>query len=82
MLNEYQIKEAILERLNAASGSINTVHIHHTDGVMRGLLWALTGKDHGTYLTENVARIMDLAGIPYTVSKNGMVNYDLPNKTD
>ena len=67
MLTEEQIRDAIRERLRAARGSCNSAHIHHTDGVMRGLIWALTGKDPGTYLVNNVPRMLEMADIPHRV---------------
>ena len=42
------IRRAIVARLRAVNGSCNRSHLDHTDGVIRGLLWALTGVDHGT----------------------------------
>jgi hypothetical protein len=64
MLTEAQIRTAIVNRLDALSGSCNRTHIDHNDGVIRGLLWALTGKDPGCYLTANTLALCQLAGIP------------------
>jgi hypothetical protein len=60
------IRRAIVERVNAGEGQ-SRAYLDHLDGVLRGLLWALTGEDPGTYLTEDLARIFTLAGIPHRV---------------
>lgn len=77
MLTKYQIKLAILERLTALSGNCNSSLLSHTDGVIRGLVWAFTGKDPGTYLTEDTAKIFDLVGIVY-IREGDMLKWDYP----
>lgn len=77
MLNEQQIREALLQRLKAVNGSCNETHLVHNEGVVRGLLWALTGEDHGTRLLENVKHVLDLAGIKNKLSADGQqVEYE------
>jgi hypothetical protein len=66
MLTEKQIQEAIIGRLTAMSGSCNRGHLDHNDGVLRGLLWAMSGEDPGTYLSTDTARVLLLAGIKHT----------------
>jgi hypothetical protein len=67
------IRRAIVERVNAGEGQANRAYLDHLDGVLRGLLWALTGEDPGTYLTEDLARIFTLAGIPHRVEGSRVV---------
>lgn len=74
MSNE-QLRNAIIGRLKAVSGSCNSTHIDHNDGVFRGLIWAMTGEDPGTYLTADVPNLLQLSGIPYQV-KDGMVHFE------
>ena len=74
MLTESQLRKAIEARLDAISGSCNRTHLDHNDGVFRGLLWALTGVDPGTYLLRDVAKLCELAGIPYRIDR-GTVHY-------
>jgi hypothetical protein len=64
MMTTHQIQQAALERIHAVSGSCNSAHIAHNDGVLRGLIWALTGDDPGTYLTTDMERVFRLLGIP------------------
>jgi hypothetical protein len=64
MMDRTQLRQAIRDRLIAANGSCNHTHITHTDGVVRGLLWALTGQDYGTELTRDVLTVCQIAGIP------------------
>jgi hypothetical protein len=66
------IRRAIVERVNAGEGRGNR-YLDHLDGVLRGLLWALTGEDPGTYLTGDLARIFRLAGIPHRVEGSRVV---------
>ena len=72
MLTEAQIRDVIKSRLEAIQGSCNSAHIHHNDGVFRGLIWALTGEDPGHYLTKDCARLLDLAGVPYVRDSDGL----------
>lgn len=77
MLTDRQIKEAILERLAAMEPSCNSTHITHNDGVLRGLLWALTGSDPGTYMSDDVENVLNLAGF-CTKLVGGKVEYTWP----
>lgn len=78
MMTEAQIQKAILDILKQADrgGGPNGAHEHHVDGVIRGLLWTLTGVDHGNYLTTDTAKICDLAGIKNRVGEDGRVHYE------
>lgn len=75
MLTKTQIRAAAVERIDALRGSCNEGHITHNDGVLRGLIWAMTGKDPGTYITEDMARVFTLLGIPYVKKPGGMLEY-------
>ena len=72
MMIEADIQAAVIDRLKAMEGSCNTGHLFHNDGVLRGLLWALTGKDPGTYLFGNIQNVLQLAGFE-TKRENGKV---------
>lgn len=64
MLTADGIRAAALERLEAGDRNrCNEGHRLHTDGVLRGLIWALTGDDPGTYLTKDIERVCQLLGI-------------------
>jgi hypothetical protein len=77
MLNKNEIREAILDRAQALSGSCNSAHIDHNDGVLRGLIWALTGDDPGTDLTRNMLKVFKLSGID--VKRVGdHIEYEMP----
>jgi hypothetical protein len=76
MMSAHQIRLAICERLKAIDGSCNQTHITHNEGVFRGLVWALTGKDPGTDLLVNTETLLKLVGIP--CSRDGdTVKWDL-----
>jgi hypothetical protein len=69
------LRLAIMNRVDALAGSRNLGHLDHTDGVLRGLLWALTGDDPGTYVTSDMRRLFDRAGIQYAVLNDGSLRY-------
>jgi len=60
MMDKSGIRAAVLDRLKAMEASCNSTHLVHNDGVVRGLLWALTGVDPGSSCT--VQHALDLAG--------------------
>lgn len=62
MMDKRGIQGVVENRLDAMEGSCNSTHLAHNDGVLRGLLWALTGADPGTHLSEDVQRVLELAG--------------------
>jgi hypothetical protein len=66
------IQIAILNRLDAMESSCNQWHLYHNDGVLRGLLWAFTGTDPGTHLSDDVQNVLNLAGFE-TKLKNDKV---------
>lgn len=70
-----QIRAAILDRIDAAEGQCNSGYMMHADGVVRGLLWALTGADPGTRLFDDISKILSLAGLPVRVMPDGHVHY-------
>lgn len=63
MLTPDQIRQAAIDRLRATDGSCNATQIAHTDGVLRGLIWALTGTDPGTSLTVDILHVFQLLGV-------------------
>lgn len=58
------IRRAIVEHLLTPS-SRRRAQLDHTDGLLRGLLWALTGDDPGPNVVEDLPRVFRLAGIPF-----------------
>lgn len=68
MISDDEIRRIVLKRLQAVDGTCNQTLLAHTDGVMRGLLWALTGEDHGTELTRDVLALLKIAGVPAKLS--------------
>lgn len=78
-MTDHEIRLLILERLRVVSGSCNSTHLTHNDGVFRGLLWAMTGRDPGTRLLEDVGRILEAASIPFErVGEEVRWTYDEP----
>lgn len=63
-LSKREIQQAVMNRLDAMAGSCNSIYIAHNDGVLRGLIWALTGEDPGTRLSEDVLKVYALFDIP------------------
>lgn len=64
MMTDDAIRQVIEERLQAVAESCNSTHIRHNEGVVRGLLWALNGKDPGTNLFHDAKQVYDLMGVP------------------
>lgn len=61
------IQRAIEDRTHAVEQSCNSGHIAHNEGVVRGLLWALTGEDPGAHVFDrypSAAELFPVAGIP------------------
>lgn len=81
-LRKHKIRLAILNRMQEATTQCNSTWFMHNDGVIRGLLWALTGKDPGTWLLQRYPeKILKLAGIPYTKDKEMLHwSYDGPQE--
>ena len=63
-MTKTQIREVIIDRLRIVDGQSNSYYISHHDGVLRGLIWVLTGEDPGIELTRDVERLLTIAGIP------------------
>lgn len=78
MLTEDEIRSAIVARVEACAGPSNRGLIDHTDGVLRGLLWALTAEDPGPYVMGSMQRVFRLAGIPF-VEEGQMIHYGADN---
>lgn len=60
------IRARIADRCAALSDSSNSHHQNHVEGVIRGLLIALTGRDHRA--PHDLRDIFTAAEIPFTVS--------------
>jgi hypothetical protein len=67
VMTHAEIQEIIVSRLDAINGSCNSAHLDHTDGILRGLLWVLIGKDPGTYLLRDTASLCKMARISYRI---------------
>lgn len=83
-LTEEQLRKVIESRLDVitTAGRCNSSYIDHTDGLFRGLLWALTGKDPGTYVTRDILALCELAGIFALFDKDtGLVHYGYSEHT-
>jgi len=65
MLRKLELQKAIIkaaQTFESGGGSAD-----HLDGMLRGLLWALTGTDQGCYLSQDMASVFTLAGIEHVV---------------
>lgn len=63
-MTKSEIMAVIEDRLNAVEHSCNSTHTAHTDGVLRGLIWAYTGKDPGYHLLGRIIDIYKLMDVP------------------
>lgn len=70
MMNEQDIRTAIIRRLQEVDGTCNRALIDDTDAILRGLVMALTCSDPGPELTKDVPHLLTLAGIPYEVKED------------
>lgn len=52
MLTMQEIRTIIGDRLDLVKESINERFVDHSDGIIRGLLWAINGKDPGSELSN------------------------------
>lgn len=67
MTTEQQIRAAIVDRVYCAADSCSGSHIAECMGVVRGLLWTLTGEDCGSLHKRSNDHILTLAGVPHEV---------------
>lgn len=70
-----EIRALIAERLQRC-GSNPPLHpesLAHHEGIFRGLIWALTGKDPDRNLLRDPGRLLDLAGIAHREESNRIV---------
>lgn len=65
MADDWKIRALIVEHLTMMEGLVSVDHKYHHAGVVRGLLWALTGEDCGESIMRNVGRLLEFAGIPF-----------------
>ncbi len=79
MMTKRDIQIAILGRIKAIEGSCNSYYHNYTDGTIRGLIWALTGKDHLINESTTADEILTLAEIPYR-KEGDQVHFDLEIK--
>ena len=76
MLDQAGIQKAIINRLDAIDSSCNSWHIQHNEGVIRGLLWALTGKDPETVSVSGLLTTQEMlkqAGINCRIESEQVV---------
>jgi hypothetical protein len=64
-MDEDQVRRAIAHIVEQMAEE--GISMDHGDGILRGLLWALTGRDPGTYLSEDLVKVFRLAGIGFRV---------------
>lgn len=76
-----EIIAAVLERVEEAEGQVGQLWFAHNDGVLRGLLWALTGLDPGTRLFSRVEDIYKTIGAQ-TKQVADHIHYALPGRPD
>lgn len=74
MLTPDAIRRAVLARLDFMHGECGGGILLHGDGVLRGLIWALTENDPGTYITADIGRLLTLAGIPWHNNGKGITH--------
>lgn len=75
MLTETTLRHTIAHELQGYEAYSEA----HINGLLRGLIWALNGKDPGTGITThmNTIEVLELAGIPYRDDKtNAQVIFD------
>jgi hypothetical protein len=70
------IRALIVDQLRELHESSNDVYLAHQDGLFRGLIWALSGKDPGHYLTRDMVHLFRSAGIYYEMQDDGKVYFD------
>lgn len=76
-----EIIDVIEGRLELAAQQCNSTWFDHNDGVIRGLLWAMTGKDPGTRLLSRVRDIYRAMGARIKEA-DGHFHYALPGRPD
>jgi hypothetical protein len=63
MLNADQIRKLIVVRLHVLEGCKDHDYLYQHVGVIRGLLWAINGKDPGDIGRRDT--VLDLINVPY-----------------
>lgn len=62
-LTSDELRLLIVHRCFKMAGQCNSFYLNHHKGVIRGLLWALTGDDPGAM--KNTQAAFTAAGIPF-----------------
>ena len=73
MMTEDETRAVIERRLDILCES--TANLPHAEGLLRGLLWAMTGTDPGPYPAQDTAAICQAAGIPWHKGEDGLIHY-------
>ena len=74
MLTADQIRKLIVVRLFTLDGCKDRTYLYQHQGVIRGLIWALNGKDPGDI--HKIHLILDAIQVPYTRDDDGQVWVD------
>jgi hypothetical protein len=64
-MTEESIRAAIVEQLTEAESAQDAGHRYHLLGIVKGLLWALTGFSPTASTTRATNRILNAAQVPY-----------------
>ena len=65
MLSEEEIIDAIADRAVAVNESCNSYYTNHIQGIIRGLVWALTETDKGAMRNiDDISAIMPKELVP------------------
>lgn len=67
-----RVRATIVARAGACSDSCNSHHINHVLGQIRGLAWALLGRDIGDCC--NVGDVFSACGIPFEIGADDKVS--------
>lgn len=77
------IRRALVDRALQAAESGNRTHVEHTIGVIRGLLWALTGSDPSERGDcGDLCFVLTEAGIPWRTLRGTRIEFALPGEDD
>lgn len=77
MMSKHEVQQLVVARLHVWEEG--HPDLWHTDGLLRGLVWATIGEDPGAHITEDVHRIFTLLDIP-SVIVGDRVQYTLEDE--